>query len=50
MQEETNAHLFSACSYEQGHWPKVKRLLQDNNLEIDLTYYRISFVILDKIT
>ena len=47
MQEEINAHLFWDCFYEQGYWPKIKKLLQDSNLEIDLTYYRISFSILD---
>ena len=38
MQEETNAHLFWECFYVQEYW---------SNLEIDLTYHRIRFGILD---
>ena len=48
MQEETNAHLFWECSYVQEYWSKIQKFLKDNNLEIELTYYRISFGILDK--
>ena len=48
MQEETNAHLFLDCHFVQGYWSKIQKFLQDNNFEIDLTYYRISFGILDK--
>ena len=29
-------------------WSKIQKFLKDNNLEIELTYYRISFGILDK--
>ena len=32
----------------QWYWSKIQKFLQDNNFEIDLTYYRISFGILDK--
>ena len=31
----------------QGYWSKIQKFLKDNNFEIDLTYYRISFGILD---
>ena len=48
MQEETNAHLFWECSYVQEYWSKIQKFLKDNNLEIELTYYRIIFGILDK--
>ena len=48
MQEETNAHLFWECSYVQEYWSKIQKFLKDINLEIELTYYRISFGILDK--
>ena len=48
MQEGTNAHLFWDCHFVQGYWSKIQKFLQDNNFEIDLTYYRISFGILDK--
>ena len=48
MQEETNAHLFWDCHFVQGYWSKIQKFLQDNNFKIDLTYYRISFGILDK--
>ena len=48
MQEETNAHLFWECFYVQEHWSKIHKFLKDNNLEIYLAYYRISFGILDK--
>ena len=36
------------CFYVQEFWPKIQRLLKDNNLEIDLAYHRISFGILDE--
>ena len=48
MQEETNAYLLWDYHFVQGYWPKIQKFLQDNNLETDLTYYRISFGILDK--
>ena len=48
MQEETNAHLFWDCHFVQGYWSKIQKFLQDNNCEIDLSYYRISYGILDK--
>ena len=48
MQEETNAHLFWDCHFVQGYLSKIQKFLQDNNFEIDLTYYRISFGVLDK--
>ena len=32
----------------QGYLSKIQKFLQDNNFEIDLTYYRISFGVLDK--
>ena len=48
MQEETNKRLFWDCLFVQGYWSKIQKFLQDNNLEIDLPYYWISFGILDK--
>ena len=36
------------CFYVQEFWPKIQRMLKDNNLEIDLAYHRISFGILDE--
>ena len=48
MQEETNVHLFWECFYVQEYWSKIQKFLKNNNLEIELTYYRISFGILDK--
>ena len=48
MQEETKAHLFWECFYFQEYWSKIQKFLKDNNLEVDLTYHRISFGILDK--
>ena len=36
------------CFNVQEFWSKIQRLLKDNNLEIDLTYHRISFGILDE--
>ena len=32
----------------QEYWSKIQKFLKNNNLEIELTYYRISFGILDK--
>ena len=32
----------------QEYWSKIQNFLKDNNLEIELTYYKISFGILDK--
>ena len=32
----------------QGYWSTIQKFLQDNNLEIDLTYYGLSFGILDE--
>ena len=48
MQEETNAHLLWDCFPGQEHWLKMQIFLKNNNLETDLTYYRISFSTLDK--
>ena len=47
--KEINAHFFGGeCFYVQEFWPKIQRLLKDNNLEIDLAYHKISFGILDE--
>ena len=32
----------------QEYWSKIQKFLKENNLEIELKYYRISFGILDK--
>ena len=48
MQEKTNAHLFWECFYLQEYRSKIQKFLKNNNLEIELTYHRISFGILDK--
>ena len=32
----------------QEYWSKIQKFLKNNNLEIELTYYRISFGFLDK--
>ena len=43
MQEETNVHLFWQCWYIQDRWSKVQEILTSNNIEIELSYFNISF-------
>ena len=42
-QEETNAHLFWECWYIQDLWSKIQGILTNNNIEIQLSYFTISF-------
>ena len=42
-QEETNAHLFWECWYIQDFWSKIQDMLTSNNIEIQLSYFTISF-------
>ena len=43
MQEETNAHLFWQCWYVQDLWSQIQEILNSNNIEIQLSYFNISF-------
>ena len=43
MQEETNVHLFLQCWYRQDLWSKVQEIRTSNNIEIHLSYFKISF-------
>ena len=43
MQEETNFHLFWQCWYIQDLWSNVQEILTSNNIEIQLSYFNISF-------
>ena len=42
-QEETNAHLFWECWYIQDLWSNIQGILTNNNIEIQLSYFTISF-------
>ena len=43
MQEETNAHLFWQCWYVQDMLSQIQEILNSNNIEIQLSYFNISF-------
>ena len=43
MQEESNFHLFWQCWYIQDLWSNVQEILTSNNIEIQLSYFNISF-------
>ena len=42
-QEETNIHLFWQCWYIQELWSQVQDILTSNNIEIELSYFNVSF-------
>ena len=42
-QDETNAPLFWECWYIQEFWSKIQEILTLNNIEIQLSYFAISF-------
>ena len=42
-QEETNAHLFWEFWYILDLWSKIQGILTNNNIEIQLSYFTISF-------
>ena len=48
-QEETNAHLFWECWYIQDLWSKIQGKLTNNNIEIKLSYFTISFGVIFEI-
>ena len=48
MQEETNAHLFWDCIYSQEFWSHIRIFLNDNNMQVDISYLNISFGILNR--
>ena len=43
IQEETNFHLFWQCWCIQDLWSNVQEILTSNNIEIQLSYFNISF-------
>ena len=43
MQEETNFYLFWQCWCIQDLWSNVQEILTSNNIEIQLSYFNISF-------
>ena len=49
IQEESNVHLFWQCWYIQDLWPKVHEILTSNHIEIQLSYFDISFGVSYKI-
>ena len=48
MQEENNAHLFWDCIYSQEFWSHIRIFLNDNNMQVDISYLNISFGILNR--
>ena len=47
MQEENNAHLFWDCIYSQEFWSHIRIFLNDNIMQVDISYLNISFGILN---
>ena len=43
LQEETNVHLFLQCCYIQDLWSRVQEILSTNIIEIQFSYFNISF-------
>ena len=48
MPEENNAHSFWDCIYSQELWSHIRIFLNDNNMQVDISYLNISFGILNR--
>ena len=42
-QVETNVHMFWQCWYIQDLWSKIQEMLTTNSIDVQLTYFNISF-------